>query len=188
MVYDGRMVRLSLDPALSVLLGSCGALLFLSAALHKLTDRRRFTEVLAAYDLLPQAWVAAASRTVPLLEAVTGLALLLPATSRAAAVAASALLLSYAAAIGVNLQRGRRDLTCGCGGPADRQPIAAWMVIRNVAVAALLGLAWLPRAERALEFADLITIVCGAATAALIYLSVERLADSSRRLMAGRRP
>ena len=40
-----------------------------------------------------------------------------------AAAAAALLLALYAGAIGVNLARGRRDIDCGCGGPASRQPI-----------------------------------------------------------------
>ena len=55
-----------------------------------------------------------------------------------------ALLLTYAIAIAINLARGRRDLDCGCAGPNERRPIAAWMVWRNVGIAILLAAVLLP--------------------------------------------
>jgi len=61
-----------------------------------------------------------------------------------ASAAGAALLLAYAAAIAINLQRGRRDLACGCGGPHERRPIAAWMVWGNLLLAGLLGAVLLP--------------------------------------------
>jgi hypothetical protein len=92
------------------------------------------------------------------------------------------LLLVYAAAIAVNLQRGRRDLACGCGGPNDRSPIAAWMVARNVALALLLGSAWVPWTSRPLVFTDAVTVVFGLATLALVYLCVDQMMSYVQRV------
>jgi methylamine dehydrogenase accessory protein MauD len=66
------------------------------------------------------------------------------------------LLIAYAAALGVNLIRGRRELDCGCGMSGNRRPIAAWMVWRNLFVALALGIAVLPWAARPLDAADLL--------------------------------
>jgi hypothetical protein len=87
----------------------------------------------------------------------------------------AALLLLYAAAIGVNLHRGRHDLSCGCGGPDERRPIAAWMLGRNLLLATLLGAAALPWATRALQGADFLTVAGGMGVAALLYMSADRL-------------
>jgi Methylamine utilisation protein MauE len=163
-----------IDPAVGALLAGAFALLFVSAALHKLRSLQRFGEVFRSYQVLPQG-AARLAWLVPLLELTVGAALL-NATSRSGAGAAgAALLVCYACAIGVNLRRGRRDLACGCGGPDERRPIAAWMVWRNLLLAALLGVMLLPWSVRGLEPPDVLTIGVGTAVAALIYMSVDRL-------------
>ncbi|HXY95533.1 MAG TPA: MauE/DoxX family redox-associated membrane protein, partial [Steroidobacteraceae bacterium] len=104
-----------LDPAVGVLLLACLALLFASASLHKLRDLPAFTEVLRAYRVLPAGAVRLAP-LVPLAELLVAAGLSASATRLGAGLGGAALLLIYAAAIAVNLRRGRRDLACGCGG------------------------------------------------------------------------
>jgi hypothetical protein len=170
-VYD---VALMIDPAVGALLAGAFALLFASAALHKLLDPARFAAALRAYELVPPA-LARLSLLVPLLELAVAVALLAARARNGAAAAAAALLLTYAAAIAVNLGRGRRDLDCGCGGPRERRPIGPWMVWRNLALAALLGPLLLPSSPRLLGTADALTIGAGTAVAALLYMSVDVL-------------
>lgn len=163
-----------LDPALGVLLIACFALLFASAALHKLRDLTRFTEVLRAYQLLPEGAVRLAP-LVALAELTVAIGVLAAATRAGAALAGAALLLGYAAAIAVNLGRGRRDLACGCGRPDDRRPIAPWMLVRNLVLALLLVATLLPWRERALLATDALTVGAGSAVATLLYLSLDQL-------------
>jgi hypothetical protein len=85
------------------------------------------------------------------------------------------LLLTYAAAIAVNLERGRRDLACGCGGPDERRPIAPWMVWRNILIAVGLAATFVPWSARPLNLTDAITVVFGLLTLTLIYLCVDQL-------------
>src|SRR5579863_1282063 len=134
--YDGTRM---LDPAIGVLLIGCFALLFASAALHKLRSPTRFTVVVDAYRILPEsllrfAWL------VPVAELAVAIALLVAAARAVGALAGAALLALYAAVIALNLRRGRRDLACGCGGADDARPIAPWMVARNLGLALLLAL------------------------------------------------
>ena len=166
-VYD---VGLMIDPAVGALLAGAFALLFASAALHKLLDAGRFAAAFHAYDLVPPelAWLA---RLVPVLELAIAAALLTAGSRNGGAAAGAALLLAYASAIGVNLGRGRRDLDCGCGGPGESRPIGRWMVWRNLLLAALL----LPPAPRPLTGADALTIGAGTAVAALLYMSLDAL-------------
>src|SRR5260370_34002030 len=131
-----------IDPAIGALLAGAFALLFVSAALHKLRSLQRFAEVFRAYRLLPGV-IARLSWLVPALELTVGVGLLARRSRAGASAAGAALLVAYAAAIAINLQRGRRDLACGCGGPHERRPIAAWVVWRN------LLLAGVPAARRA---------------------------------------
>jgi hypothetical protein len=168
------MMRLMIDPAVGALLAGAFALLFASAALHKLLDLAHFGEVLRAYDVVPPA-LARLSYLVPLLELTVGAALLAVGSRDGAAATGVVLLLVYASAIAINLGRGRRDLTCGCGGPNDKRPIAAWMVWRNVLLAGLLAATLLPRGVRAMSAADALTIGGGTAAAALLYMSLDSL-------------
>jgi hypothetical protein len=163
-----------IDPAVGALLSGAFALLFLGAALHKWRDLASFQEVLRAYDLLPAPWLRA-SPLVPVLEFVVGAGLLGAATRAVTAAGGAVLLTTYAAAIAVNLGRGRRDLSCGCGGPNDKRPIAAWMVWRNLTLAALLGAIWLPWSTRPLGAADALTVGAGTVVAAFLYLSLDTL-------------
>lgn len=170
-VYD---VRLMIDPAVCALLAGAFALLFASAALHKLLDAGRFAAAFHAYELVPPelGWLA---RLVPVLELAIAAALLTAGSRTGGAAAGAALLLAYASAIGVNLGRGRRDLDCGCAGPGASQPIGLWMVWRNLLLALLLATLLLPPASRPLTVADALTIGAGTAVAALLYMSLDAL-------------
>jgi hypothetical protein len=163
-----------IDPAIGAMLAGALALLFVSAAFNKLRSLQRFAEVFRAYRLLPEA-VARLAWLVPALELTVGVGLLARRSRAGASAAGAALLLAYAAAIAINLRRGRRDLACGCGGPHERRPIAAWMVWRNLVLAGLLGALLLPWIVRPMAAADAITIGAGTAVAALLYMSLERL-------------
>jgi len=84
-------------------------------------------------------------------------------------------LLGYAIAIAINLRAGRRLVACGCGGPDQQRPIAAWMVWRNALLAAAVGLTMLPWSTRQLQWTDAVTVGFGLLTIALLYACVERL-------------
>jgi Methylamine utilisation protein MauE len=174
-VYDGGLM---IDPAVGALLAGAFALLFASAAFHKLLDLGRFAAAFRAYEVVP-APLAGASPLIPLLELAIAAALLAAGSRPGAAAAGAALLLLYAVAIAINLARGRHDLDCGCGGPRERRPIGAWMVWRNVALAALLGVLLLPWAQRPLGAADALTIGAGTAVAALLYMCVDVLSGGA---------
>jgi hypothetical protein len=170
-VYDvGSMI----DPAVGALLAGAFALLFASAALHKLLDLERFAAAFRGYQVVPPG-LGTGSLLVPLFELAIAAALLVTRSRSVAAAAGAALLLMYAAAIAINLGRGRRDLDCGCGGPRERRPIGAWMVWRNIVLAALLGALLRPSAQRPLGAADALTIGAGTAVAAILYTCVEVL-------------
>jgi uncharacterized membrane protein YphA (DoxX/SURF4 family) len=163
-----------IDPAVGALLAGAFALLFASASLHKFLGLERFAEVFRAYAVVPEP-LGRLAVLVPFLELTVGAALLAGRSRTGAAAAGVALLLAYAGAIAANLVRGRRDLSCGCGGPNDRRPIAAWMVWRNLILAAALGFTLLPWDRRPLGGADALTIGAGTAVAALLYTSLDGL-------------
>ena len=167
-----------IDPVIGAVLAGCFALLFAAAAIHKLRERARFAEAFRAYGIVPSA-LSAGAALVPLIEMAVAAGLLTRATRATAAAAAAALLVAYALAIGINVVRGRRDIACGCGGPADRRPIAAWMVWRNFALAALAAVAGVKWQARPLAGVDALTIGAGIVVAALLYLSLDELLGRS---------
>lgn len=177
----------TIDPAIAILILAGVALLFTAAAVHKFRDLRRFDEIFAAYGLFPSSARPVLSRLVPPIEAAVAAGLSVNALRTAAVCVGILMLVAYAAAIAVNLLRGRSDLACGCGGPDDRRPIAAWMVCRNILIAALLVMALLPWSARPLVATDAVTIVFGILTCTLVYLCLDRLLGRTGRLTAAMR-
>jgi hypothetical protein len=166
---------LKLDPAFGYLIVAGVALLLAAAGVHKLRNLSLFTEVFAAYRVLPDAWARRSAAIIPCIEIAMAASLLWQPTRAWAAAAAMGLLIAYAAALGSNLIRGRRELDCGCGMSGNRRAIAAWMVWRNLFVALALGIAVLPWAARPLNAADLLTVMGGLAAAAALYAAIDQL-------------
>ena len=164
-----------LDPGIGSVIVAGSALLFVSAAYQKWRRLGEFGIVVANYQLIPASLASACALLLPTLEALVAVLLVPAATRTWAAATGAVLLLTYAGGVAVNLHRGRRDLDCGCAGPADRRSIAAWMVWRNVALAAVLGIAGVPWAGRSLAWADLVTIVGGLAVVTLLYTTLDQL-------------
>jgi hypothetical protein len=178
-----------LDPTFGYLICIGIALLFATAAWHKLRSLEAFTEVFAAYRVLPEGWGRRVAPLIPCLELAIAAALPWQMTRRAALMAAMGLLIAYAAALGLNLARGGRELDCGCGTMGSRRSIAAWMVWRNLALALIAAAAALPWLSRPLNGSDALTIVGGLAAIAALYAAVDQLLGeiSSKTLrMSGR--
>lgn len=114
------------------------ALVFLTAALGKARHRLAFQGVVANYRLMPEIAVPAFALLLPLVEAVIAAALLFAPPSWPEASAATLLLL-FAAAMTINISRGRRDIDCGCFQSALKQTLSWTLVGRNVVLALLLA-------------------------------------------------
>jgi Methylamine utilisation protein MauE len=173
-----------LDPVFGGLIAISFAVLFASAAAHKWRNLRSFEEAFAAYALLPQIPRRHLGWLVPLCETAVAAGLLAAATRSAAALTGALLLLVYAGAIALNLQRGRRDIACGCGGPDQRRAIAGWMAWRNLLLALLLGITIWPWSDRALNWMDASTVAFGLAAAIVVYLCIDRLGQVAARARA----
>jgi hypothetical protein len=168
-----------IDPVIDVVARAAFALLFLVAAIHKLRDPARFAAMLGEYRVLPARLVRLGAVVVVGAELVAAMALAAPGWRHAGLVAAAVLLLVYAAAIGVNLLRGRRDIDCGCAGPAARRPIGAGLVVRNLVLAVLALLALAPVGARPLVWVDGVTVLGATAGLAALYAALDRmLADA----------
>ncbi|MDE0512087.1 MAG: methylamine utilization protein MauE [Gammaproteobacteria bacterium] len=169
------MFNLTFDPAVNIVAALILSYVFVMAGLHKCRAPAEFATTLANYKILPEGLARQGVYLVPVAEIMTGVALLIPATARLAAFSAGALLCAYIAAIGINLLRGRRNIDCGCGGPAQKQTISEWMIVRN---GLLLGLAFITVCQvdpRALLWFDWLTIILATVMGCLFYNIINQL-------------
>ena len=175
------MGAMILDPVIGILIVASVALLFASAAVHKLRDLKRFDEIFTAYGLAPMNIGMRISWIVPILELSVAAGLAVKISRPYAAALGIILLSAYAIAIAVNLRRGHRDLACGCGGPDERRTIAAWMVWRNALLALAAVAVFAPWGARQLSITDGITVAFGLLTVALVYLCIDQLFGNAQR-------
>jgi uncharacterized membrane protein YphA (DoxX/SURF4 family) len=169
---------MTIDPVIATIVRCALAWLFLAAAIHKLRDLGDFRSVLAAYRVMPEALVGAAAWLVAVFEIAIGVGALLRLP--AAFVGAAVVLTGYAAAIGVNLTRGRRFIDCGCGGAA--QPLSAGLVVRNGVLASVALVGLVPVASRAVGWLDVFAMVAGVAVVGALYAAANQLLAARARL------
>lgn len=109
------------------------ALVFARSAAHKVAEFAFFSATLGDYRLLPALFVGPAALVLTVAEMTTIALLIIPDARTVGAAVAMFLLLLYATAMGINLQRGRFRIDCGCGGPG--QMISWPLVVRNLLLA-----------------------------------------------------
>lgn len=86
---------------------------FVYASFHKIIAPAAFARIIYGYGLFPEVTVNVIAIVLPYIELVTGLALLTGLFPRAASLIIMVLLLSFIAAISINLLRGY-EFNCGC--------------------------------------------------------------------------
>ena len=148
------------DPRLSVLFRLFIGVAFVWAGVVKIADPAAFQEGLVNYRMFPAALIAPIAVTVPPIEVVAGLCLIVGYLSRGSALVATGMLAMFTIAIVQAIARGI-DIECGCFGAGGPE-------------AASIGWAEVVR--------DLVML--GAAAHVLFYdrgiLSLERLRRTSR--------
>jgi uncharacterized membrane protein YphA (DoxX/SURF4 family) len=112
--------------------------LFVDAAWHKIASPSSFALDVATYDILPLALVNPTAITLPWIEAVAGVLLLLGLRTRAAAILVSGMMTLFLIALALALGRGL-DMSCGCFASqgAKEDPISSLTVARDLAWLAL---------------------------------------------------
>jgi len=167
-----------LDPLVLKLVSIGFGLLFLLAALHKLTALQQFRVTFTAYQLLPAGLVAPVSILLPIIEALLGVAWLLAIMPVQTAIASAGLLACYTMGIAINLLRGRIHIDCGCsmGSHAGRDQQLSWgLVIRNSILIMAALTATLPASGRTIGLVDYVTLVAGGLAIALLYGAANQL-------------
>lgn len=158
-----------MDPLLELTVAWALALLFAASTAHKLIAHAEWPGVVRNYRLLPGTLAVPAAGALLIAEALTAAALVWPTTRGFGACVAAALLIVFAAAIAINVRRGRTSIDCGCFGSRLREGLSIWMVARNVALALLaLGLL-LPARPRELTALDITAALAVVATLSFLY-------------------
>jgi hypothetical protein len=120
-------------------------LIFLTAGVSKFRHRALLPGVVANYRLLPPSLVAPVAAILPIAEILIGAALIAGIAPVALPVVLAMLLLGlFAAAMAINIARGRTQIDCGCGRSQLRHPIGWGLVARNMVLAGLLAPRLLP--------------------------------------------
>ena len=153
------MSAVTLSSMLTATLTVFLCLLFARAAWHKLAEFTEFTGFVADYRLVPEALVKPASMAVVGAEVLVVLAQLVPGAQVFGLILAIAILSLYAAAMSINIRRGRTSIECGCGGAV--QPLSWSLVWRN-GVLVLMALSALATAPYSLDAGGAIAaLACG---------------------------
>lgn len=116
----------------------CVGLVFLLAGAQKLSHWRLLPGVIGNYRLLPRVLAQPVSAVLPPLELVLGALLLSGLATGWVALTAIGLLGLFAAAMAINLKRGRDQIDCGCGQSHLKQSLRWTLVSRNLVLAGLL--------------------------------------------------
>ena len=134
-----------IDPAIRGLCAFSLALIFGASGVMKLRDLEMFEGSLANYQLAPSWMEKPLAYLLPIVECAAAAGLLMASTRAMAASMLLALLTIFTGAIAINLARGRTNIDCGCFGPALRQELSGWLLLRNLFLMILAAIVILPR-------------------------------------------
>jgi hypothetical protein len=155
-------------------------LVFIQAAVGKVRHWPILEGVISNYRILPDALARPAAALLPPIEFGLGAALMLWAGAPVLG-AAAGMLAIFAAAMGVNLLRGRSEIDCGCFQSDLRQQLSWPLVARNLVLAGLLVLPALTGGERLGAWLQVEAYGAGAVLF-LLYRSLDVLAATGPRL------
>ncbi len=115
-------------------------IVFIAAALSKIGDPAAFATQIHHFRLTPVPSEHLIALTLPWIELLTGLALVLDVRARAGAWLATALMAAFTLMVASAMARGL-DFECGCFGTADATRVGARKLLENLALtgAALLA-------------------------------------------------
>ncbi len=120
------------------------SIVFFVSAIDKVRQFQQFTTTITAYRLLPENWSKSLALAIMGTEFSVSMLLFMGWQSQIAAFVSIFMLLIFSIAMGINLIRGRTDLSCGCSGEKHTQKISLGLVGRNIAlsIAAASILVW----------------------------------------------
>jgi uncharacterized membrane protein YphA (DoxX/SURF4 family) len=122
--------------------------IFVYASIDKILDPDGFAQMVANYKLVPAWGINIMAITMPWLEAMAGILLILGRWTKENAAILAGLLLVFIVAISINLARGL-DFDCGCfSTTASGKHSSIWLLVRDIALLApAVQLLWFVRRE-----------------------------------------
>ena len=171
-----------MDPAITIIVSLCMSSMFGIAAMHKLKAVTVFRATMDEYQLIPRRLSGLAAMLLIVMELLAAMLVLIPAARTTGLMVMAGLLLIYALGIAINLLRGRRDIDCGCSGPATRHELSWWLVSRNLVLFSLVLLVANPVAQRTLTWLDAVAILFSVIVASGLYMSMNQLLAQAPRL------
>ncbi|MDF3608025.1 methylamine dehydrogenase accessory protein MauD [Paracoccus sp. DMF-8] len=158
------------------------ALLFVTAAVSKLTSLEEFYGVVRNFRLLPDGLSKAVAFVLPVAELAIAAGLLITPLVMPAARAAAALLTVFGTAIAINVLRGRTQIDCGCFRNGMKPDISWALVGRNIVLTGLaLALVGLFPATAAGSLADIFVGLMAGLVMMLLYFSASMLGGLTAR-------
>lgn len=141
------LIRMLRHPVIVVLAQLGIAVVFLTAALAKIGDPAAFARQIFYFRLLPSGLENLMAITLPWIELLAALSLLLRYRPRAGAVVTAGLMGVFVFVVVAAVAR-RLDIECGCFGTADASRVGTSKLIENIALLALAMIASLEPAKR----------------------------------------
>ncbi|MBH0332188.1 methylamine utilization protein MauE [Brevibacillus brevis] len=108
------------------------AFLFLSTFVSKISDMGTHLSIVRAYQIIPYSWSKGFTYLDLGLQVSVAVSLLIGLFTTLGLFLAILLLGVYTLAISINLARGRKKISCGCGGMAGNHFLSWKLVLRNL--------------------------------------------------------
>jgi uncharacterized membrane protein YphA (DoxX/SURF4 family) len=115
-------------------------LVFLAAALGKISDPTAFAKQIHYFRLVPMGFENTVAIMLPWIELVAALSLLMRAHPRSGALVTAGLMALFVAVVAAALARGL-DIECGCFGTSDASRVGATKLLENVGLLTLAAIA-----------------------------------------------
>ena len=180
-----------IDPLFTKLIALGLGLFLAAAAWHKWASFERFVVILRDYDLLPPFLTRPVAGGVIFMEAGLAIGWFTGFMNSRVSTVTAGMLSIYAAAIAVNLLRGRVHISCGCGFGkiSEEDQLLSWsLVMRNVVLAGIALLPLLPPAPRSLHPIDWATLATAAIAGVLLHFGTAQLLKNSAAIEKWRNP
>lgn len=140
-----RLAQLWRSEWLTVRVQIALGVIFIAAALPKIVDPPSFSHMIYNYKLVPQPFLGAVALTMPWVELLCGVALVLGIWRKTAAKLVGAMLVMFIVAISINLARGNA-VNCGCfdvsSAAKSKDELLAemkWVVIRDIGMLVMVA-------------------------------------------------
>jgi putative oxidoreductase len=119
-----------------LLLGS----IFIYASYHKIIAPDEFAKIVNGYDLFPSETINLIAITIPFIELISGIALIIGIYTRPAAIIIIGMLAAFVIAISINIIRGH-EFDCGCFSSDTSQAVnTAWQTLGRDIIFMMLGI------------------------------------------------